>query len=41
MTINISKFQEKIDKKFPNENIKVIEYHGAKGYAKIQWRTAL
>lgn len=36
MTINISKFQEKIDKKFPNENIQVIEYQGAREYTKIQ-----
>ena len=36
MTINISKFQEKINKKFPNENIQVIEYQGAREYTKIQ-----
>lgn len=37
--MNIKEFQEKINQRFPNENLKVIEYTKAKKYCKIQCLT--
>ena len=34
--INVEKYQEKINKKYPNEKLIVLTYKGAKGYTEIK-----
>lgn len=37
--INSDLYQKKIDKRYPNEHLKVVEYRGARNYTKIQCLT--